>query len=653
MKRFLSWLLSRRLQNVLIASFVLIAVLAGGLNTLVISREINAYLVNAQAERMSRDMDLANGLYQQKLNDVLSVSQFVALDTQTIAHMPAAFDGESQGIRAIGQVASRMITAPILDGTRMILVIDRQGNVLTGSVRPENGQEVVPNATGDWNQIPIIAAALASGEPLSGTEVIPANYLAQVGLDKQALITIPASSQPTTQVYDPREGTAALALVGLYPLKDENGGLVGEVLTAYLFNNDFTLVDYAKNFAKIETMTVFLGDMRVSTSILDKSNNRAVGTLVARDVFQEVIINGQNYIGRSFAVNDWYIGTYEPLRDTGGTIVGMLYVGVRESIFVSLIHAFNTLAVSIGLLCIFIAGIIAIPISRWITRPIERLVAANRRLAKGDMDVRVAADGNGELALLSRSFNDMMETLQNTEKELLHQAKLASMGQLAAGVAHELNNPLGTILLFADILNKEAAEDDPRKNDLKMIIDEGYRCKSIVANLLNFARQQEVLAQETDIRALLEDVIRKVSSRPKYEKVKFESTYSPDLPIIQADPSQLQQVFYNLFNNSVDAMPDGGKIIISSRPLNGETVEITVTDNGSGIPPEALDKLYTPFFTTKPAGQGTGLGLSIVYGIIKLHRGQIKIQSTIGVGTTVFITLPIRLPDTHATQYIS
>lgn len=652
MKRFLSWMLGRRLQNVLIASFALIAVLAGGLNTLVISREINGYLVNAQAERMTRDMDLANGLYQQKLNDVLSISQFVALDTQTIDQMSAAFNGDWQGVRAIGQVTNRMITAPTLDGTRMILVLDTQGNVLTGSVRPESGQIVLPNAAGNWNQIPLVAAAIASGQPLSGTEVISADYLAQVGLDKLAMIH-PATAPTTQNLYDPREGTAALALVGLYPLKDAIGGLVGEVLTAYLFNNDFTLVDYAKNFAKIETMTIFLGDMRVSTSILDQSNIRAVGTLVSRDVFQEVIGQGQDYVGRSFAVNDWYIGTYEPLRDLGGNIVGMLYVGVRESIFASLIHTFNAQAITIGIICIFIAGVIAIPISRWITHPIDRLVEANRRLAKGDMDVRVESDGNGEIALLSRSFNDMMETLQNTEKELLHQAKLASMGQLAAGVAHELNNPLGTILLFADILQKEAAEDDPRKNDLKMIIDEGYRCKNIVANLLNFARQQEVLAQETDIHALLEDVIRKVSSRPKYEKVKIESSYSPDLPVIQADPSQLQQVFFNLFNNSVDAMPDGGKISILSRPLDERSVEIRVSDNGSGIPAEALDKLYTPFFTTKPAGKGTGLGLSIVYGIIKLHRGQINIQSKIGTGTTVIITLPVRLPDTHATQTIS
>lgn len=531
-KRFLSWVLGRRLQNVLIASFALIAILAGGLNILVISREINSYMVNAQAERMSRDMDLANGLYQQKLNDVLSVSQFVARDSQTIDQMAAAFNGDRKGILAIGQVASRMITSPVLDGTRMILVLNIQGDVLTGSVRLDNGQEVIPNAGGNWNQLPIVAAAITSGQPLSGTEVISAYYLAQVGLDKQEMINISASSLTTPGLYDPREGTAALALVGVYPLKDGNGTLVGEVMTTYLFNNDFTLVDYAKNFAKIETMTVFLGDMRVSTSILDKSNSRAVGTLVSRDVFQEVIVQGQNYVGRSFAVNDWYIGTYEPLRDLRGDIVGMLYVGVRESIFASLIHAFNTQAISIGLICIFIAGIIAIPISRWITRPIDRLVEANRRLAKGDMDVRVDPHGNGEVALLSRSFNDMMETLQNTEKELLHQAKLASMGQLAAGVAHELNNPLGTILLFADILNKEAGEDDPRKNDLKMIIDEGYRCKSIVANLLNFARQQEVLAQETDIHALLEDVIRKVSSRPKYEKVEIESAYSSGLPVI-------------------------------------------------------------------------------------------------------------------------
>jgi len=237
----------------------------------------------------------------------------------------------------------------------------------------------------------------------------------------------------------------------------------------------------------------------------------------------------------------------------------------------------------------------------------------------------------------------MVETLHQTQQELLHKEKLASMGQLAAGVAHEINNPLGAILLFSDVMYKEAREDDPRRKDLEMIINETTRCKKIVADLLNFARQQEVLAQDTDVHALLEQVTEEVSLQPAFQKVEIVHQFSPDMPAIQADPAQLQQVFVNLLNNAAEAMGDGGTITLATRPVNRQWVEIKVSDTGCGIPAENLGKLFTPFFTTKALGKGTGLGLSIVYGIIKMHRGQITVQSQIGQGTTFTVTLPVQL----------
>jgi two-component system NtrC family sensor kinase len=164
-----------------------------------------------------------------------------------------------------------------------------------------------------------------------------------------------------------------------------------------------------------------------------------------------------------------------------------------------------------------------------------------------------------------------------------------------------------------------------------------------VADLLNFARQQEVLAQETDLHALLEQVIEGVSRQPIYEGVEIVRQFSPDLPIIQADPGQLQQVFINMLNNAAEAIEGGGTITLTTRPVNSQWVEIKVSDTGCGIPEENLGKLFIPFFTTKPPGKGTGLGLSIVYGIVKMHRGQITVQSEVGKGTTFTITLPVRL----------
>jgi two-component system NtrC family sensor kinase len=219
------------------------------------------------------------------------------------------------------------------------------------------------------------------------------------------------------------------------------------------------------------------------------------------------------------------------------------------------------------------------------------------------------------------------------------------MGQLAAGVAHEINNPLGTILLFSDMMYKEADEDDPRRDDLKMIINETTRCKSIVADLLNFSRQQNVMAQETNIHDLLEQVIEGLSVQPAFRDVKFVRHFSSVVPAIQADPDQMQQVFINLFNNAAEAMGAEGTITITSRSLDHNWMEIKISDTGTGIPQENLNKVFSPFYTTKAPTKGTGLGLSITYGIIKMHRGQISVQSQEGKGTTFIITLPTHLPE--------
>jgi two-component system, NtrC family, sensor kinase len=653
MKRSLQWPLSGRLVNVLIAAFILVASLAIGLNGMVNSRLLSEYLLNAQTDRLSRDLDLANGFYQQRLNDIVSISQFVALDAQTVSSLPSALAGSSTSTAKIDQVINRMLTVPLLNGTRMVVVLDEKGHILDGRSMAADGSISPAFIAGDWSDLPIVADALTSFTPITGTEVIPATFLADAGLAKQARITPQDTPMSNPQLYNALEGSAGLAIVGVYPLLTESGQNRGVVFSAYLFNNDFSLVDYIKNEAKVETMTLFLGDMRVSTNVTDENNQRAVGTRASQDVYQKVLLQGENYSGRVFVVNNWYIGSYEPLKDYKDKVVGMMYVGVRETIFDSLMVAFNTRSAWIAGICILVAAIFAIPIARLITRPIAQLVEANRRLATGDMNVRVETKGEGEIALLGRSFNNMVETLNESEKELLHQAKLASVGQLAAGVAHELNNPLGTILLYSDMMLKEAAEGDPRKDDLKMIISEVKRCKTIVADLLNFARQHEIQAQNVDLHALIDEVIQKTCIQPRYEKIEFVRQYDPNMPFIEADGAQLHQVFSNLISNSCYAMKNVGRITISTQPIGIQYVEIKVSDTGSGIAPEHLSKLFTPFFTTKPAGKGTGLGLSIVYGIIKLHRGQITVQSQVGQGTTISITLPIRLPEGTTNQAVA
>jgi signal transduction histidine kinase len=249
------------------------------------------------------------------------------------------------------------------------------------------------------------------------------------------------------------------------------------------------------------------------------------------------------------------------------------------------------------------------------------------------MSVRVPVRAGGEVGLLTRSFNVMLDNLQTAQDQLIQSEKLASLGQLAAGVAHELNNPLGTILLYSDILLKDVGPDSPYRADLEVIVNETKRRR--MCRPARFARQNQVVAQPMDLNALIQNVVD--MSRKQYERksIQILLDLDPELPSITADQAQLQQVIVNLIENARDAMPAGGTVSIRTFRGPYGMVTIELSDTGMGIAPENLSKLFTPFFTTKPIGVGTGLGLAIIYGIIKLHRGQINVHSDSGQGNYI------------------
>ncbi|MGE5073561.1 MAG: cache domain-containing protein, partial [Anaerolineae bacterium] len=615
MRRIFSALFGGRLQSVLVTSFVFVAIVTAVLNTLVISGVIDDYLTSAQTDRVGRDMNLADGLYQQKLKDIAGIAERTAADPAVMQSLPSAALGDPVARDVINRVMTRNLTVPWFGSSGMGLVLDGTGNIIVARSLSSSGQISEPFEHGNWRSLPIVADAMSSSASISGTEVIPALYLAQINLNEQAYVSLRVTAQAAPARFDDREGPAGLALISAYPMLDSQNRLLGVVVAAYMFNNDTSFVDYLVRVAKIETTTVFLGDLRVSTNVVDSAGTRAIGTRVSQAVYDSVLRKGQVYFGRVFVVSDWYIGKYQPLRDHRGNLIGMLYVGAREATFRHLVDNFTRMAVFIAIVCILVAGILALPISRWITWPVSDLVKAHRRLAGGDMSAHIEPYGRGEFALLGNSFNSMVDTLSETEQELLRKDKLASMGQLAAGVAHELNNPLGTILLYSDAMLAEAPDDDPHREDLKMIISEAQRCKIIVSDLLNFARQHDVMEQDTDLNQLLEEVIAKVRNQPGFEQIDIRCQFDPHLPVIQADSAQLQQVFINLLRNSATATVVPATITVTNRLAQDHSVEALVADTGSGIPPENLEKLFTPFFTTKPAGKGTGLGLAIVYGI--------------------------------------
>ncbi|MEJ2671829.1 MAG: PAS domain S-box protein [Deltaproteobacteria bacterium] len=238
------------------------------------------------------------------------------------------------------------------------------------------------------------------------------------------------------------------------------------------------------------------------------------------------------------------------------------------------------------------------------------------------------------------------EELEATQSQLVHTEKIASLGRMAAGVAHEINNPLAGILIYAELLHRDLASDAVHRENIEVIINQTMRCQQIVHRLLDFSRQSLGEKKLFDVNDILNRCIELISHQAFFHNIKVIRHLDPFLPQIVGDPGQLQQVFTNLLLNAADAMHGQGQITIASYPAPGQDgIILKFTDSGSGIPAEILDKIFEPFFTTKPPGKGTGLGLSIVYGVIQRHGGTISADSPPEGGTTFTISLPLESRD--------
>jgi two-component system NtrC family sensor kinase len=335
--------------------------------------------------------------------------------------------------------------------------------------------------------------------------------------------------------------------------------------------------------------------------------------------------------------------------------------GQRES-------AVYTLA-SIILLSLISAGLIRATVHN----PVRRLTEGTRHVAEGELNYSLPVSSSDELGSLAASFNRMTEQLKKAREEnqqwtrtlearvlektgelerayhrLVQSEKMASLGKLAAVVAHEINNPLAGILTYSKLVSRlvdKGLEDERRraeaKSDLQQIEGESKRCGAIVKNLLTFARQAPLVPQENDLGGIVQRCLLLVGHQCELQQVEVESQIEPKMPSIHCDSAQIQQVFLALLMNAVEAMPHGGRLKVEAA-YNAERREaqIVVGDDGMGIPEEVLPHIFEPFFTTKAEGKGIGLGLAVAFGIVQQHGGKIAVSSTPQKGTTFTVTLP-------------
>jgi two-component system NtrC family sensor kinase len=321
---------------------------------------------------------------------------------------------------------------------------------------------------------------------------------------------------------------------------------------------------------------------------------------------------------------------------------------------------------------------VAFLVHRFVYVPLRDLETGAKKLASGNLDEPIPVRSADEFGQLAGSFNSMTAALRESRTELreaartleqkveertdqlraaeaesLQREKLAAVGLLAAGIAHELNNPLTGVLTFSHLMREKLPEGSPDAEDMDLVIRETKRCASIIRRLLDFARQKAPEKKFADLNKVIEDTARFIERPAHLHDTAFGMDLAPDLPKVWIDENQVKQVIMNILVNAQHATEAGGRITVSSRvcpeplaPEPGATpvpmVEVAIADTGCGIPEKDLQRIFDPFFTSKEVGKGTGLGLSVSHGIVKAHGGLIKVESTVGKGSTFRVYLPIQ-----------
>jgi two-component system NtrC family sensor kinase len=339
---------------------------------------------------------------------------------------------------------------------------------------------------------------------------------------------------------------------------------------------------------------------------------------------------------------------YQKLRDTGSGLVSCgqkIADRERESVQ-TLLTVSKVVPVVYLLLVIALSVYAAVFMRRHIMQRLEMLMAAARRIGAGDfspiLPVRKSRDEFTDLAI---AINRMSRELERREEFLLQSQKLRAVGSLTAGIAHEVNNPINNIMLTAAVLQEDfdSLPGDEKQELIGDIVEQTERASKIIRNLLDFARESEISTERLKIGEVVGNAINLSANQLKLSGVRLVCDIPNDLPEINGDRQYLSQVFLNLILNAVDAMADGGGTLTMSSDMSLDTqcIAVNISDTGPGMSPRVLKAIFDPFFTTKSSGSGTGLGLSVSLGIIQKHGGEIRVESTVGEGSTFTVILPV------------
>lgn len=521
-----------------------------------------------------------------------------------------------------------------------------------------------------------------NGEPATGIEIFNSAELAAVGINPLGNAYLPLVPTPNAAPASRAVETRGMVIHSAAPVLDDDGKLIGVLEGGMLLNQNLDFVDDINALVyrpdtllegSHGTATLFLDDVRIATNVRLFEGQRALGTRVSQAVRDLVLGQGKTWYDRAFVVKDWYISAYEPIKNSRNEAIGMLYVGYLEQpykdVLVTAVFTIILIFTAIGVG----GGWLAWRWARTIFKPLEQMNATISAAESGDMNARTGAiTSDNEIGRVAKHLDTLLdllnqrnaelnawaseldqkvderthslqqanEKLQDTQRQLVMAEKLAAIGEITASVAHEINNPIAVIQGNLDVLHEVLGNQAlPVEEEIRLINQQVNRIQLMVTKLLQFARPTEYAGyiETVDVNTLLDDsllLVRHQLSKAQVAVVKNQATTRT----ASINRNELQQVLINLIVNALHAMPQGGILSLTTQDWDNKGVSITVSDTGTGIPAENLQRIFDPFYTTKQ-GEGTGLGLSISYTLVARYGGSISVESEVGKGSAFTVKL--------------
>ena len=638
------------LRSKLVFSFLLV-VLVGGTGSMIVGiRMVGNTIIDEAHKKVQHDLDSAWIIYQEKLNRIQDVLNLTAKRDLIIR----AVMGNQV------ELLKRELERVRIDyGLDVLTVVDRKGIVLTRTRSPycsldhKGNDELVRRALGK--------------EIVSSTEIIPQDQLVQEGLDLARQAYMEFVPTPKAKGRPEDKETAGMMIKAAVPILDINNEVWGAIYGGNLLNRNYEIVDKIKDVVfrgerykgkDTGTATIFQWDLRISTNVKDQNGLRAIGTRVAREVYDQVLENGRAFIDRAFVVNEWYIAAYEPIRNKKGEIIGILYVGTLEAPYTDLrknvIYSFLGVAFLGLVLVLFLAYFI----TRSVTRPIVNLMKATEGIAGGDFSQEVPVESRDEVGHLAASFNRMVRTLRATMEELyVVNTKLQDLNrhylEMVSFITHELNQPMGVLKGYLIMLQDESLgplTSSKQKQAVGTMLRNVNALINMIQKYLQLGRIESGRMEVNKVRTsifdealgpVLEDEKQQLDARRM--RVVLENEEAFRRVEEEADPVLLRIVFDNLIGNAIKYGKEGGTIWVGFREEPGE-LWFYVKNEGRGIPADKLNVVFDKFARLEGElerrRRGTGLGLFNAKQIVEKHGGKIWAESEEGKWANFLFTLP-------------